>query len=99
MSERFAREDVERLARLARLRLSEDELTQFAGQLTRILAYADAVREVNTDDVPPTSHPLSETGAPVREDRTSASLATDEALAGAPDADASAGLFKVPRVI
>jgi aspartyl-tRNA(Asn)/glutamyl-tRNA(Gln) amidotransferase subunit C len=99
MSEEIGRADVERLARLARLRLSDEELTRFAGQLARILAYANAVREVNTADIPPTSHPFADEAEHVRDDRVAPSLDRDQAVAAAPDADRRAGLFKVPRVL
>jgi aspartyl-tRNA(Asn)/glutamyl-tRNA(Gln) amidotransferase subunit C len=99
MTENLARADVERLARLARLRLTEEETTRFAGQLARILDYADTVRQVDTTEIPPTSHPLDDGAAHVREDRTSPFLPRDEALGAAPETDPVAGLFKVPRVI
>lgn len=99
MPERFKPTDVEQLARLARLRLSEAEIARFAEQLTRIIAYADAVQQVNTADIPPTSHPLAEGTEHLREDRAGGSLPRDQALAAAPDADQEAGLFRVPRVL
>lgn len=99
MSDAFARDQVERLAQLARLRLSEEEISRFAGQLARILAYADMVRQVDTSDVPPTSHALPDVTGRQREDSRSPSLSPAEAVAAAPDADPVAGLFKVPRVL
>jgi len=99
MSDDLGRGDVERLARLARLRLTDSEITRFAGQLARILTYADAVRQVDTADIPPTSHPFADAAEHVREDQTAPSLPREEALAAAPDADRVAGLFKVPRVL
>jgi aspartyl-tRNA(Asn)/glutamyl-tRNA(Gln) amidotransferase subunit C len=99
MTETLGRADVERLARLARLRLTDEEMTRFAGQLARILEYADTVRQVDTAHVPPTSHPLADSAEHARDDRASSFPARDEALAAAPEADKGAGLFKVPRVI
>lgn len=99
MPEDLGRADVERLARLARLRLTEEEITRFAGQLARILAYADTVRAVDTADVPPMSHPVSDRTDHVRDDRAVPSLERDEALATAPGADPANGFFKVPRVL
>lgn len=99
MPEEIGHADVERLARLARLRLSEEELTQFAGQLARILAYANAVREVSTLDVPPTSHPFADAAEHLRDDQVAPSLDRADVLTAAPDADAAAGLFRVPRVL
>ncbi len=99
MPEDLGRTDVERVAQLARLRLTDEEITRFAGQLARILAYADAVRKVDTSGIPPTSHPLADDDDHARDDRVAESLPRDEALATAPDADVRAGFFKVPRVL
>jgi aspartyl-tRNA(Asn)/glutamyl-tRNA(Gln) amidotransferase subunit C len=90
--------DVARIAELARLALTADELQTFTKQLAGILDYAEQLRDVDTTGVTPTSHPLSLTAA-LREDETRASLPRPEALTAAPEADPAAGLFKVPRVI
>jgi aspartyl-tRNA(Asn)/glutamyl-tRNA(Gln) amidotransferase subunit C len=99
MSDGFAREDVERLARLARLSLTRDETDRFAAQLARILAYANAVQEVNTADIPATSHPLADSADHARDDVNAPSLARSDAIGAAPEKDPAAGLFKVPRVL
>jgi aspartyl-tRNA(Asn)/glutamyl-tRNA(Gln) amidotransferase subunit C len=52
MAETLSRADVERIAALARLELTPDEVTLFAGQLTAILAYADQVQQVDTSGSP-----------------------------------------------
>jgi aspartyl-tRNA(Asn)/glutamyl-tRNA(Gln) amidotransferase subunit C len=100
MSGDFTREDVERIARLARLELTEHEKTLLTPQLSAFLAYAQQVQQVATAGVPPTSHPL-DTGANVswRDDIPQASLDRTEALSQAPEADLPRGLFKVPRVL
>ena len=98
MSSTLAPEEVERIARLARLALTVDERDLFARQLTGILQYAEQLREVDTTGVAPTSHPLA-LSAPLRDDERRPSLPRDEALKRAPDADLAAGLFKVPRVL
>jgi aspartyl-tRNA(Asn)/glutamyl-tRNA(Gln) amidotransferase subunit C len=94
----FSRADVARLARLARLELSEDEQDLFARQLTGILAYADAVQRADTSGIDPTAYTLAATG-PLREDAVRPSLDRDVALANAPAASAETGLYKVPRVL
>lgn len=94
----FTRADVERIARLARLELTDDEKTLLTPQLSDFLAYAEHVQEVVTSGVPPTSHPLGTTGA-WRDDVTRPSLPRDEALSQAPEPDVANGLFKVPRVL
>jgi aspartyl-tRNA(Asn)/glutamyl-tRNA(Gln) amidotransferase subunit C len=94
----FTRADVERIARLARLELTEQETSLMTPQLSAFLAYAEQVQTVATSGVPPMSHPLGTLGA-WRDDTPRTSLPRSEALSQAPDADQTAGLFKVPRVI
>jgi aspartyl-tRNA(Asn)/glutamyl-tRNA(Gln) amidotransferase subunit C len=94
----FKPDDLKNLARLARLELTADELALFSRQLSDFLAYADQVRQIDTDGVPPTSHPARSTGA-LRDDVLRPSFSRDDVLAQAPEADGEAGLFKVPRVL
>jgi aspartyl-tRNA(Asn)/glutamyl-tRNA(Gln) amidotransferase subunit C len=96
--EGFTPKDVERLARLARLALTPDEIALFGRQLADFLAYAEQVQRVDTSGIPPTSHAI---GAPteLREDEPVPCLDRDLAVARAPEAARAAGLFKVPRVI
>ena len=97
MADTLTRADVERIATLARLELTPDEVTLFAGQLTAILAYADQVRQVDTSGVAiPTA---AAGGAAGRDDATAPCLDRDTVLSQAPAADRAAGLFKVPRVL
>src|SRR5688572_14082528 len=91
-------DEVERIARLAHLELSEDEKSLFARQLADILAYAERVREVDTVGVAATAHVLAQHPA-LRPDKVTPSLPRPGALANAPDKDEEAGLFKVPRVL
>jgi aspartyl-tRNA(Asn)/glutamyl-tRNA(Gln) amidotransferase subunit C len=91
-------DDVARIAHLARLSLTTDERALFSRQLAGILAYAEQLQQVDTSGIVPTSHPLALTAA-MREDDPRASLAREDALASAPEADLAAGLFKVPRVL
>lgn len=86
------------IAALARLELNEDEIEMFGRQLGEILAYADEVQQVATSGVPPTASVLAPYPAD-RPDEVRPSLSPDVALANAPDAAVSAGLFRVPRVI
>ncbi len=87
---------VDRVARLARLELSEDERTRFAQQLGRILEYCAKLDELDMTEVEPTSHVIAMTNV-FRDDIVGASLPRDEVLAGAPDHEG--GFFKVPPVI
>jgi aspartyl-tRNA(Asn)/glutamyl-tRNA(Gln) amidotransferase subunit C len=97
MSGVFSRDDARRIADLARIELTADELDLFARQLGDILGYVEQVRALDTTGVPATSHMLNR---PVeRPDTIDATLPRAEALANAPDAATESGLFKVPRVM
>jgi aspartyl-tRNA(Asn)/glutamyl-tRNA(Gln) amidotransferase subunit C len=98
MSTPLPHEEVNRIAALANLALTDRERDLFARQLADILAYAGELLQVDTQGVPPTSHALAEETL-LREDVPVPSLPRAEALANAPDASREAGLFKVPRVI
>lgn len=98
MASKLTREEVLRVARLAHLELSDAEVDLFTHQLADILAYASDVQQVDTADVPPTSHALA-SGPMWREDVPVPSLDRDEVLANAPDARREAGLFRVPKVL
>ena len=88
--------DVDRIAALARLELTDDERARFATQLTAILTYADQVQQADTSKAAPQPPP----GPPcLRDDERRPSLDRDAVLAQAPAADRAAGLFKVPRVL
>ena len=89
-------EDVERIASLARLALTDDEKALYARQLTRILDYARLVAELDTSEVQATASVLEE-GRLERPDEVRPSLERASALANAPDA--TAGLFRVPKVL
>jgi aspartyl-tRNA(Asn)/glutamyl-tRNA(Gln) amidotransferase subunit C len=98
MADTLTRADVERIATLARLELTPDEVTLFAGQLTAILAYADQVQQVDTSGIEVA--PATASGdIAARDDVPAPSLDRDLVLAQAPSADRAAGLFKVPRVL
>jgi len=88
---------VQRIAELARLALTDDELDLFTRQLGDILTYVEQIRALDTSGVAPTSQVLNR---PVeREDETQPTLSRADLLRNAPDAALEAGLFKVPRVI
>ena len=90
--------DVERVAALAQLELTDEEKQLFTKQLADILAYAEQVQAIDTSGVPATAH-VHAAQRREREDVTQPSLPVEDALANAPDADREAGLFRVPRVI
>jgi aspartyl-tRNA(Asn)/glutamyl-tRNA(Gln) amidotransferase subunit C len=98
MATGFSRAQVEAVAALANLELSDSEIELFAKQLGDILDYATQVQNIDTTGVPPTASVVTRHSAD-RADVVVPSLNRADALANAPDASAQAGLFKVPRVI
>ena len=98
MPERLTRRDVDRIATLARLELTDTEKELFVHQLSHVLEYAEQIQSIDTAGVPPTSHVLSQIPAD-RPDEPRPGLSNAEALANAPDPAPHAGLFRVPRVI
>jgi aspartyl-tRNA(Asn)/glutamyl-tRNA(Gln) amidotransferase subunit C len=93
----LTRQDVQRIADLARLELSAEELDLFTRQLGDILTYVEQIRALDTTGVAPTSQVLNR---PVdRDDVPAGTLSREDLMRNAPDAAPEAGLFKVPRVI
>jgi aspartyl-tRNA(Asn)/glutamyl-tRNA(Gln) amidotransferase subunit C len=92
----ITRADVAHLASLARISMTEDELDAMAGQLDVILGAVGRVQEVAAADIPPTSHAVPITNV-YREDTLVPSLASDDALSGAPMAEDQR--FRVPRIL
>jgi aspartyl-tRNA(Asn)/glutamyl-tRNA(Gln) amidotransferase subunit C len=92
----ISRQDVDHVARLARLALTEAESARMQEQLSGILAYIDTLRALDTTGVEPTSHAVPLVNV-MRADETRPSLSPEAALANAPDR--SDGFFRVPRII
>jgi aspartyl-tRNA(Asn)/glutamyl-tRNA(Gln) amidotransferase subunit C len=92
----ISRAEVEHVARLARLALTEAELEHFATQLGQILEVAAKVSSLATDGVPPTSHAVPLVNV-WREDAVGPCLTQEEALSTAPVAEQ--GRFMVPRIV
>ncbi len=91
--------DVEKIAELAHLELTEEEKALFTRQLASIVRYVEKLNELDTEDVPPMMHAGAEEEADYaqRDDEVLASLGQETALANAPDK--ARGFFRVPRVI
>lgn len=88
--------DVAKLGQLARIDLSDDELAKLAPQLGVILESVARVSELDTTDVPPTSHPEPLTNV-FRADELKPSLPVNDALAMAPASEDDR--FRVPRIL
>lgn len=92
----ISREDVEHIALLSRLYLSEDEIERYREEMARILAYVEKIASLDTEDVPPTSHAIPLANV-YREDTIATSLGNDVALTNAPDKEPP--YFRVPRIV
>ncbi|MNH78652.1 Aspartyl/glutamyl-tRNA(Asn/Gln) amidotransferase subunit C [compost metagenome] len=88
--------DVEHVARLARLNLTQEEKETFTEQLSAILQYAEKLNELNTDGVEATTHVLHLSNV-MREDVVKESLPAEKVFLNAPDEED--GQFKVPAVL
>ena len=88
--------DIARIAQLARISLSDDELAGYSAQLEQILEHAARVQALPTEGVEPTSHPLTMVNA-FRPDEVIDCLERDDVLSEAPDAED--GYFRVPRIL
>ncbi len=89
----ITRDEVLHVAQLARLELTDDEVTRFQEQLSAILGAVSKVSELDLRDVPATAHPLEISNA-WADDEPRPCLTLDEVFANAPDRDGD--LFRVP---
>ncbi|TXK17076.1 Asp-tRNA(Asn)/Glu-tRNA(Gln) amidotransferase subunit GatC [Homoserinibacter sp. GY 40078] len=89
-------EVVRHLAQLARIGIADDEVQRLTGELSQIVDAVATVRQVATEDVPATSHPIA-LGTVTRPDVVGTPLTPDEALAGAPERDGD--FFKVTSIL
>ncbi len=93
---KLSREEVLRIARLARLGLGEDEVSKLGEQLSSILENFEVLKQVDTDNVPPTAQSLALRSV-MRPDEVTPSLPPDEILANAPRKEADC--FRVRAVL
>jgi aspartyl-tRNA(Asn)/glutamyl-tRNA(Gln) amidotransferase subunit C len=92
----LTRQEVDHIAELARLELSEEELNRFREQLSAILDYAARLQDLDTSGIPPTSSVLPARSV-LREDEPRPGLSLQELLMNAPDSQDSQ--FRVPPVL
>ncbi len=90
------RESVIKIAKLAKLKLKEEELEQFSQQLPQILNFIEKLEELETENILP-FYELIDKKAPLREDISQKGLSREEALSNAPEVEN--GFFVVPRVV
>lgn len=92
----LTRDDVAKLAHLARIAMSDEELDRLVPQLAVIIESVAAVSGVAADDIPPSSHALPMQNV-MRADEVRPSLLPEQVLAGAPEEEQQR--FKVPRIL
>lgn len=88
--------DIEKISRLARIQLSEEEKTIFGNQLEQILIYMEQLNQLDTTGIEPTSHAIPIYNV-FREDEVKASFSREDILDISPEHED--GYFKVPRII
>jgi aspartyl-tRNA(Asn)/glutamyl-tRNA(Gln) amidotransferase subunit C len=93
---RISHQEVQHIAKLARLKLSIDEEERMTNQLNSILLYMDKLNELDTRDIEPMHHAVEQVNV-MREDKVKPSLNNDRALANAPQQDGV--FFVVPKVL
>ena len=93
---RLTREDIEGVAHLSRLELSDDEKDELTGHINRLLENFEKLQELDTDEVEPTSHVIPVFNV-FRKDESRPSLPPEDVVANAPQK--SRDCFVVPRVV
>jgi aspartyl-tRNA(Asn)/glutamyl-tRNA(Gln) amidotransferase subunit C len=96
MQEKIDSEQVRKVAKLARLELTDAEVEEFTGQLGAILEAVAKMNGLDTENVEPLAHCLPISNV-FREDQIKPSLGTDKTLANAPQRDGS--FFSVPKIL
>lgn len=96
MKDKISREEVRHVAQLARLELSEMEEVRMTEQMNSILSYMDKLNELDTSNIPSTTHAIQLENV-FREDLVSSSIERARALGNAPQTDGT--LFIVPKII
>ena len=95
-SKKISEEEVEHIAALARIDLTEEEKKLFTEQFNTILEYFEILQELDTEAVPPPS-PVINLANAFREDMVKPSLTKEEALKNAPNTER--GFFKAPKIV
>ncbi len=93
---KLTKDEVEKLAHLARLEFSEEEKESMLNDMDKILAFVEKINELEMEDVKPLVY-LTEEGNVLRKDKVVTQVSKDEALKNAPDKDTD--YFRVPKVM
>jgi aspartyl-tRNA(Asn)/glutamyl-tRNA(Gln) amidotransferase subunit C len=93
---KLSRAEVEHIAELAKLKLTEEEKEKFRGHLSAILEYAERLNQLDTEAIPPTATVVSLRNV-MRPDEVSPPFPSEEILANAPDTEE--GCFRIKAVL
>jgi len=93
----ISKEEVRYVANLARIKMKENELEKFTLQLDKILEYVNKLNQLDTENVPPTSHIINLKNIMRKDEISGESLSNDEATQMAPDKENE--FFRVPKII
>lgn len=93
---KVSKDEVIRIAELAKLKLTEEEIVKFQIELSKILEYVEQLKEIDTKGVKLLYHPISRVNI-FREDKVTKSIDREEALSNAPERTEE--FFKVPKVM
>jgi len=92
----ISKEEVERIALLARIQLSEEEANVYTEELSSILGWAEKINQLDVSAVEPTTHVFPRANI-FREDKVTTSFTVEKALANAPEAKDT--FFRVPKIV
>lgn len=92
----ISKDEIKNIAKLSKLRLSEEEIDEFTGDMNQILDYVNKLDSLDTNNVEPLSHPLESVNV-FRKDELKGSIDKEDALKNAPERTDE--FFKVPKVI
>ena len=96
MTEKLSHEEVKHIAQLARLGVSDADVEKFSKQLSNILEAFEVLEQIDTTEIPPTSHPVAVRNI-LRDDAVRSSFPPDEILSNAPQEEE--GCFRVRAVL
>lgn len=89
-------DEVKHIAKLAKLKFSDEELEDFTYRFNDILKYMDMLNKVDTENIAPLSHPVEMINV-FRDDTLKEPVSTEDAMKNAPDSDGE--FFRVPKII
>ena len=93
---KISKSDVQKVAKLARLELPEDQVETYTSQLEEILSYVDQLQEIDTKNIPPTTRAVEVVNA-MRDDLVEVNSSREDILKQAPHREGD--FFRVPKIL